>query len=381
MLALLAVLTVSLATTAIRSSATTLRSDAVLLVEGYVMAFVAYKAGRRIVIDEARLRRVTWGLAAVGAYLAFTGLAQYTVGWDFVPDRIEIVHPMRIVGPFGNGVYYAIATSLAFLVALVLWGMTTRRELRWAVVLAAAAMLVVIALAKGRAPWLGLILALVFAVWRRRDLLRPLAAATLVAGAVVPALTVRPQETYAPPERLSEQSVHEDASFVARAADTGPMESRIAMLVVSANMAVHHPIVGLGFGSEVFDSNKDRFFPDHLGIPREWADWPTVPHNEFLFVLVLTGLVGLIPLVGLHITIWRRLAAMEAGRHPGHAEAGAARAAMAPVLRGCQIVVLLNAMFVDLIFFSYVLILFFFLVGVAEARDVPRSIQARAILK
>lgn len=103
MLALLAVLTASLATTAIRSSAATLRADSVLLIEGYVMAFVAYKAGRRIVLDDIRVRHVTWGLVAVGAYLALTGLAQYALGWDFVPDRVEIVHPMRLVGPFGNG--------------------------------------------------------------------------------------------------------------------------------------------------------------------------------------------------------------------------------------------------------------------------------------
>ncbi len=364
---------IALVANAVRTSGSTLRADATLFAEGYVMAFVAFKAGRRIRLTRGRVLAAVGGLAGVGIYLAAAGIGQYAFGWNMVPARVEIVHPMRVVGPFGNGVFYALTTSLLMLMALSIYRATARWPARAGVLLATAAMLLVIVLAKGRAPVLALVLAMAYLAWRRPWTIVPSVVVVALAGALSVAMVQRPQQPFAPASRLTEQAVLEDASVVARTTATGPIQSRIAVLAVAANMAWHHPVFGLGFGVSTFGAHKDEYFPDAFGIPRQWLDWPTVPHNEWLFVLVSAGLVGFIPFVGLQVTIWRRMA-MIARRGTVDRDEATLVADLPWFVQAAQITLLVNALFVDVVFFGYALMLFYFLVGLADAQWAEASL-------
>ena len=72
---------------------------------------------------------------------------------------------------------------------------------------------------------------------------------------------------------------------------------------------INHPIFGIGFGTPLFDINReDLSFIIH-NRPEDSVDLPYIhgTHNSFLYVLIRMGLVGFIPLLSIYFIIFYRV--------------------------------------------------------------------------
>jgi O-antigen ligase len=73
-------------------------------------------------------------------------------------------------------------------------------------------------------------------------------------------------------------------------------------------MFAHSPLVGHGFGRYTYDSEKWPYVTGIAGVHPYYAFDTGVPHNEYLHILVLLGLLGFVPYVAILILAWRTAA-------------------------------------------------------------------------
>ena len=125
-------------------------------------------------------------------------------------------------------------------------------------------------------------------------------------------------------------------------------------------MFVHHPVLGVGFGADAFVQNRTAYFASFGPVTAEWAAEAGPPHNDLLHLLVMMGLAGTIP----YVLVW--VAAVKLTRRPGtvRGEAASFGEDLAVYVRASAIVVIVNALFADAIYFTYLLTLVFFLLGI-----------------
>jgi len=344
------ILTLSWITTIPNKDAATLRQDGALLLDGVLMPLSAFLFARNVTWTRARVRTCLWLLAAgVGMYLVVTGLGEYAFTWKIFKPRTQvIVHSQRVTGPFTNALEYGMVASFVLLLTIFLETHTSSRAARLVLWLVAGGLVQGIVFSKGRAVWLAvpLVLGFVSLKYPRARRLAVVVGLTLLAEV----LLLRTNRVGGVSERLSE---------------VNPLYNRIAAYVTATNMIIHKPIFGFGFGMSTFRTNKASYQTGWGPLSNEWvARWvryPGVPHDEFLHVLVLTGAIGLGAYLSLLWVIWRQLSACTAAR------AGAA--ALAPglvvLVQASLIVVLINALFMDVMYLSSMLILFYFLLGIA----------------
>lgn len=388
-----------------------LRQDGVLLLEGFAMPFVAYVLGRAGAGSAERLERTCWALSGgAGAYLAVVGWVEWSLGVvAFEPRSLEIVHPERIGGPFTSSMTYGMVCAILCFVALALAPLLASRAAAAAAIAVAGGLLLATVICAGRGVWLGTGLGLAWLAARQPRSLRlqiaaagvffilfgaglqvlrtrpgapeaaagpgpaplhPLAAPmTTVAGAVPPPIGALSAPAPTPPRReapLARPSRRPVVRFSERLAAASPIQSRIGAWAVAASMIRDRPLLGFGFASDTFQRLKARYRPAWDLIPRQWADWPALPHNEFVHLLVTCGLLGLGAYLLLLGALWSDLArAARSGE--------AVRRAVAAALGAAYLLLLANAQFLDLMYLWQPLVLFFFLAGVLAGQGAPSS--------
>jgi putative inorganic carbon (HCO3(-)) transporter len=289
-------------------------------------------------------------LLVVLGYLVITALAvlfdiRVLVLPQYILDTDLGIHADRARGPFLQSVANGVTLNLLGLLALERWRQGRMRT-EWAVVLAGGVVLAIVA-TMTRAVWISFVVSMVGAMlWRhgaRKALLAvAVAGVLLVAGIVFTGQSDRLQE---------------------RAAESGPVEIRLAVYEAAVGMIQERPLLGWG-------TNR---MPEELALRLEgyrlqsyWA------HNTYLEILVEHGVFGL----GLYL--WMLLGMFRLGRDRGRptSQAGTLGSAgfrrLWPVLIG---VYAFNACFV-VMNYQFVNALLFTLAGLLAAAT-PRREEAR----
>ena len=327
-----------------------IKDDIVLMVEALLMPFTAFVVARNLDWDDATLDRFLWALVAgVGGYLVLVGFLQYAFRWEFfLNKRAWLEHPDRVTGPFVNALEYGIVLMLVLMAALYLYTRSRTTWTRVGLLALMGAMILALVLSKGRAVWLSIPFAFTL-VFVRVPRLRRLIGLGVVIG-VAFGLVLLP--LVADPSDLSRRLQSSEEYY-----------NRMALWGTALNMIAHQPLTGYGFGAHTFLHHKADFYMPLAGVSAVWAAWPSVPHNELLHSIVLAGVLGGIACLVLAVTVWRSLT--QAGKAPDRT----ARRDLAPFIQAGFLVVVINALFLDMMFLPYVPLLTYFLVGLVLGRE------------
>lgn len=270
------------------------RSDGAIFLTGYVMPLGAYAMARRICWTAAKQKLVLLGTAANGAFLAFVAAAQYFSGTRmFDATFIETQHQNeafeRAVGTFGSSWELGMVTSLSALIAVSLAANTRSLSGKLLGLALAGFSVTGLALSLTRAPWLSFVLGIgimsLFDAKVRKTVL-PFAGLALVAAiALIPVI-------------LSSQEIS------GRVMDVSSLANRVALYVTSVNMIIHNALFGIGLGASSFFQAAPEYMISFGWVQANWMIGVGVPHNEFLFVAVSSG----IPALVLYLFIFGRCA-------------------------------------------------------------------------
>ena len=339
MAAFLGVVVLSLLSTASETSSAEMYRSAVLLIQGFLMPFAAFVLVRTAPWRPEHVVHLLRLLSVAGVYLAVAGALQYFLKITILmPTYVPLDKMERASGTFASPVEYGAVMLLLCLVTLFQYARMKDAFARAFMLAAAALILGAVALSKTRAVWLGGTLAFVF-LYKDDRRVRPV----LIAGGVLAVMFVIYAELSA-----------------GRVDEVQPIFNRIALYATAANVFIHNPFVGVGFGADSFVQNRAAYFTSFGPVTAQWAADVGPPHNELLNILVMSGLAGAIP----YLLVW--LAALKLTRRStvSGSEARSFGNELAVYVKAAAVVVLVNALFADVIFFTYLLTLFFFLLGV-----------------
>ena len=151
--------------------------------------------------------------------------------------------------------------------------------------------------------------------------------------------------------------------FSERVGDVSTLYPRISAYTTAINITSQNPLFGLGFGRFTFYDAKAEYATTFGLIGPQWTVYAGVPHNEYLHILVLTGMTGLAAIIWLWRSVYQAIcAARAAGRPQGW------RNRFLPYCKAIVLLYLVSGLLVDTIFFRYYLSVLFFLCGMVAAR-------------
>lgn len=325
------------------------KEDGALLFDGYLMPMGAFFIARRLAWTPQRVRQFLALLGAAALFLALTAPLETLLGirW-FIPTYLDVIHVLlRATGTFGNAAAYgAVMGSLLLLVALLC---TTTPpggwRLWWLAVL--LAVLAAIVLSKTRAAWVGVAagLAVVFLRDARSRPMLGLLAAGVALAAVV-----------AVPWLLASRGFEE------RVLDTAPIYNRIAGSGAALNMMLSNPLTGVGFTRAGFGLHRGQYAVEVGEVSAAWIRELAVPHNEFLNVGAMMGLLGFVLYLRVFVAVFRGLRRI--AQDPAQADF---TRSLAVYVTALWVGWCINACFADFANLGYVNMLLYFSAGVVAA--------------
>lgn len=271
-----------------------LKLDFIFLAIGYGLPFLGFFLTKNLLYRESHLRWLLRTLIVVGVFVALTGILRHFTGIAFfTPTRLYVIHEGRATGTLTSAVEFGLVVGAPMLIAVVC--LLRSRYVPEKLLLAAAVsiMAVAIVLAKTRAIWLGIVVGLVIAALYEPQLRKRLGAVALAATL---ALTI------------SWPFISDSELVRNRVMDTAPIYNRVVTTATALNMFVHSPLIGFGFGRYTYDSEKWDYIVGVGGLSSYYAYAPGVPHNEYMHILVLLGLVGFVPYIAILVLAWRTAA-------------------------------------------------------------------------
>ena len=355
MLTMLGVIVVSYLSTVPRKSGHDLYQGIVLFIEGYVTPYAGYLLARSRSWSERDIRRLLCGLAVLAVYLAAVGAAQYFFSvLYFSPTWLGVgLTTDRAASGFGSPVEFGHVMVCLTLLCLLLHTATQDAGARTLVLLAAVAAVAGVALSLTRACWLAGLLALGYLFWNDARVRRVLVGGALVAGVGLAVALPFFMRTQVFEQRLTELT---------------PLYNRLALWTTAGNMIVHNPIVGVGFGYRTFNDQKREYLvsfgPSALG---KYALKPGVPHNEFLHVFAMMGLLGFIPFVMVYVSAVRLTRRWARAGPP----ARSLRSRLAVCVQAMLVVFLVGGLVSEMWTFRYLLTLIFFMLGILASAPLP----------
>lgn len=362
MLVMMGLALMSLAATVPRKSGPDLYQGVVLFIGGYLTPYAGYLLARSQRWSGRDLQRLLQALAVLAVYLAVVGAAQYFFGFLYLsPTYLGVgLDTDRAASGFGSPVEFGHVMACLTLLCLLLHTRTQDAGARALVLVATLAAVAGVALSLTRACWLGAAVALVYVFWHDRRVRRVLIVGSLLGGIGMAITLPMVMRTQVFEQRLTELT---------------PIYNRMALWSTAANMIVHNPVFGVGFGHRTFNDQKREYLvsfgPAALG---KYALVPGVPHNEFLHVFAMTGLVGFIPYLMVYLSAWR-LAARCARAPPVD---GALQGHLARYVQGMLVILVVAGMVSELWTFRYLLALIFFMLGILASAQAQAQAQAQA---
>lgn len=263
------------------TTASTWRRDLWFFMQ-YAMPMSMFLVSRRIAWSERGIRTLLAALTLTGFVMAVMGMLQGFFNIDFFTQEYQTVthgHIGRAHGAFTSAETY-IATLLIFLI-LTLYQYVIYRDalIRFGLIVAMLAMVIGIVLGGTRGPWMGAALALLIIFVRDRSV-RPL---LVTCGAIV--VTVAAVVFVVMFSQLG--------LFVNRVTDTYTVNNRLTLWATALNMVADNPLFGIGFGADAFAMHKSEYITGFGDISAQYAAYLGVPHDQYLHVASLLGLVGL----------------------------------------------------------------------------------------
>lgn len=352
MLMLLGVFTVSMLVGAPgKQLADFVKLDVSYLLDGYAMPMFAYMIVRRCEWRERRISIFLALLSLVGIFLAITAVLQLYAGVTaFQPEYGAVLHlkEERATGVFTGAVEFGAVAATCLLVAGAFRYWTSSIFMRLAMAMVMVVILGAVLLSKTRGVWVGMLASLAFLYMhdaRGRPFMNVLAVAGCLAGLLVLPLVLDI-------DKLSHRFM-----------DLVPIYNRLAAWATAANMGMQNPL-GVGFSRNGFGDAKDAYFVSFGPVSSLWAADLSVPHNEFLNLLALTGIPGLALYIMVLVRTYRVLMTIWA-RHSQSLHIRTLALYSAAALIG----VIINGLFVDIGKFMYLYTLLFALAGVATVAE------------
>lgn len=367
MVAYVTVVVLSWLSTVADKDATTLKQDADFLASCFFMPATTFLVARSASWTVERLSMALWILVAgLGSYLIAVGFIQAGYDWNFlVAEEVRHIHPKRAKATFNNSLPYGLVLATLLFLTLFLRLQSSSRTVRLATTFIAVGLLECILFSKGRAVWLGTIVALAVMARGRPTLRRFILLLILV---LVGQIFLLPRVAHLFPVWGTDRA-RIVAQFDRRLVETSPLQSRTAVYATAINMIRHNPLFGFGVGLSTFHREKSDYYASWGSVPPQRAAGPFVPHNEILNVLVLMGVAGLIPFAFLAGAVWQRLAGSQDQQDASHAWVPD----LVLTLRASFILLALFSVTHDLMYVSYVQLLFWFLLGIVSSVTAHRG--------
>jgi hypothetical protein len=270
----------------------------------YLTPFVVYIFAKNFVKSRTDYRAIFWTIALLGTFVALYAAYEYTTGNVLFLPRGKTAESLRLVrknlgirlivgiwgsaAPLGRVLAMCIPVSVYLFLENKAHGM---RRLLLLGMLAIQSYSIVICMC--RAPWYSCLIALfVLQIFDKR--FRKLFIAIAVVAVILVGLTWNLVTESKVAARLND--------------DVSTYEGRQERWVTAWRMALVRPIRGWGFGR--FERESWRFRPKVTTQARMYA-----PENDYLVVLLGSGLVGLLPYLGvLLLPLWQGLRLILAAR-------------------------------------------------------------------
>ncbi len=303
--------------------------------DSYFIPFLMYFLAKNIIRSRAWLDGTKLALVAVGFYLSALIIHEYVTGQGFLVPEGDLAtryseHLSRSVVLFGNSAFSGALMAVAFPVALTLLLDMPWSRMKLLLALALPVMGTGLFLTYTRAAWItafvGLIVIQFFFPRLRRFVLILIPLVAILAVAFWGELASSPIIS----ERVSSQ---------------GPVLGRFSLLELSIGFITEQPLWGIGF---------DNF----RYVTRIWemTDIENT-HNSFVFILVSSGLVGLLPYLAGIVLVWRE--AIQGIRWLG--KRGQARLFLPLLIT--LVSYLGNALVIDMVSAPYLNMVFFLTIG------------------
>jgi len=329
------------------------KENLVVVIQGFLLPYAAFYIARHQTWTDKSVTHLLWAMMFAGLYLVVAGVLQYYFSYTFFyPKYLESPDFDRASGTMVNPSHYGLILSTLLFLAIVLYVRSADVMKRCVLVGFMALFAFGLVISKTRAPWLGALVGLlwIFLVDRRS---RPL----LIAGAMAGLLALVVALPWLIDSGVMRQRVFEIES----------MFPRLAAYTTSLNVIVHNPIIGLGIGRDTFFESKVDYATTFGLISPYWTQYASVPHNEFLHVLVLLGLSGFIPFLMIlrHLIKCARRDLVEPNSRLNRMRNDLAI--------GCQAILaayFANALLVDILLFRDFLLILFFTFGVLASLNV-----------
>jgi O-antigen ligase len=110
-----------------------------------------------------------------------------------------------------------------------------------------------------------------------------------------------------------------------RILDPGPLYNRLALWATAANMVLHNPLLGVGFGRTSFAEHAPDYLTNFGEVDASWAIGVGVPHNEFLHIGTLLALPAVLLFAALLWYCTKTLVSGSSGKEPRELRAGRSR--------------------------------------------------------
>ncbi|MBZ0269198.1 O-antigen ligase family protein, partial [bacterium] len=322
--------------------------DLIFLGQSYLVPFVGFFLAKNLLDQRKHLHLLLVILVVVGCLVGLVGILQQLTGFAmFRPTRYEVIHEARATGTLSSAAHFGLVMTLCLFPAIVLLRRARTLAARFALIGAVSLILVSLVLCKTRAAYLGVLVGFAILGSLDRRLGRILVIVVLFASLAL---------------LLAWPFVAESDFVAGRLSDATPILNRIALTGTAVNMIVHRPVFGFGFGRYRFAEERGPYLSSLGGVSREWAYSLHVPHNEYLHLLVLTGVVGFLPYLAAMVGCFRTAVRAYREYLPRNGiERDVALAAMLGF-----VAYLLNGLFSELLFAWYASNIVFVLLGAVE---------------
>jgi O-antigen ligase len=327
-----------------------------LLMRGYVYPFMFYYFARSVINQERQIKLVLGYLAIIGIYFGVMGIFEKMHWYELVFPRF-IVDPTvrdeglmrlgyRVRGIFLQPAILGCVMTMGFFAA---WYSLSRTRGMIAQVTRLILLLVTgptIFFTQTRSVYVGFLAALLIgAVWSR--MLRPICVGIILAGMTAAFLNW---------DNLGSEDREKGGL-----ATMNTVEYRVELLYEGVEVFMDHPFFGCGFMNfeEVArDYRKPRDVPliGHVDLGLGGA---AVPHNIFLTIIAEQGLLGIVPYFLIYFLLWR----LSVSAYHTLPQKGLVSRDFVVCVWCAIAAYFINAMLIEMRYFEYINVLFFFLIG------------------
>lgn len=272
----------ALVSLALHTSELRYRNDGWLWIQ-YLLPMAAFIVGRRLSWSDKGLRILLAALTVTGVFVAITGILQSRFGINLFTMNYQTItagHTSRAYGTFTNSHTFVASLFMYLTISLLQFTIHKDSFVRFALVMAMAIIAVGIILGASRGPWIGAALAFLIIYTKHRQARQLLVIGGvigIIAGTIIFATMIE----------------HLDG-FINRVMNIGTLQGRAAVWATAVNMIVHNPLFGVGFGSTAFAIHKPEYIIGIGSLSAQYAVYLGIPHNEYLHVAVMLGIIGLV---------------------------------------------------------------------------------------